>query len=618
MADLGNIAFGIEVRGERDIAKAVSSLDSMQKKLAQVALAERQGAVAAGSLSKSTRQLQNALARQTGDLIGATKAAQSYRRQLMAMDDATLAATVGMQGSLKGFRNIELFAQQAGYQIGDFAVQVQSGTNPLVAFSQQASQLLGFMGPWGAVIGAATAITGGLIMAFTKGGEEALTFSDAISDLQGMITSIEGQFEILNMSAAELSRTYGEGAELVQRFALAHVELSIAQAETRFRDQIVLAQELVSVYADGTKVMGEFGESIDFSEQIRDLAEDFGISRENAADLLDELQNIANADTFDNQVAAVDAFFLKIQELGVPLRNIPDTLREGVLEMIAMTQETEKLKALMERFAAGDTSTGDGGGGGRGRRIKSIQEIIAERQKQIDQELELLSLTRERAAVREIEFDILNKYEGEITDSIREQVTATAEAMAADEERIRQLEELRDRNQAVADTIADSFGKALTSVVDGTKSVKDAFKDMARAIIADLYQMYVVKQITGFISGGINQAMGGGGGFLSSIFGGGRASGGTMSPNTPYLVGERGPELVMPSRQSTVMNADLTAKAMGGGESVNVTQVFNINGNGDEYIMGKIAQAAPRIADATKKSILDERRRGGVYKSVFG
>jgi hypothetical protein len=34
--------------------------------------------------------------------------------------------------------------------------------------------------------------------------------------------------------------------------------------------------------------------------------------------------------------------------------------------------------------------------------------------------------------------------------------------------------------------------------------------------------------------------------------------------------------------------------------------------------MGKIAQAAPRIADATKKSILDERRRGGVYKSVFG
>lgn len=614
MADLGNIAFGIEVRGERDIAKAVSSLDSMQKKLAQVALAERQGAVAAGSLAKSTRQLQNALARQTGDLIGATKAATSYRRQLERMDDATLAAAVGMQGSLKGFRNIELFAQQAGYQIGDFAVQVQSGTNPLVAFSQQASQLLGFMGPWGAVIGAATAITGGLIMAFTKGGEEALTFSDAISDLQGMITSIEGQFDILNMSAAELSRTYGEGAELVQRFALAHVELSIAQAETRFRDQIVLAQDLVSVYADGTKVMDEFGESLDFSSQIRDLAEDFKISEENAADLLDELQDIANADTFDNQVAAVDAFFLKIQELGVPLRNIPDTLREGVLEMIAMTQETEKLKALIERFSKGDTSTGDG----RGRKIKTIQEIIAERQQQIDQELELLSLTRERAAVREIEFDILNKYEGEITDSIREQVAATAEAMAADEERIRQLEELRDRNQAVADSIADNFGKALTSVVDGTKSVKDAFKDMARAIIADLYQMYVVKQITGFISQSISGSLNsGGGGFLGGLFGG-RASGGMMSPNQPYLVGERGPELVMPNRQSTVMNADLTAKALGGGETVNVTQVFNINGNGDEYIMGKIAQAAPKIADVAKTSILNERRRGGVYKSVFG
>ena len=250
---------------------------------------------------------------------------------------------------------------------------------------------------------------------------------------------------------------------------------------------------------------------------------------------------------------------------------------------------------------------------GRGRTTQTIDEIIAKRQEQIRQELELLGLSEERAAVRQIEFELLNSYQGEVTDSIREQVAATAEAMAADEERIRQLEEIRDRNQNIADTIANSFGNALTSVVDGTKSVKEAFKDMARAIIAELYQIFVVKQITGFISNAVMGGLGGGGVKSPKM-----ASGGFMSPNQPYLVGERGPELVMPNRQSTVMNADLTGKALGGGESVNVTQVFNINGNGDEYIMGKIAQAAPRIADATKKSILDERRRGGVYKSVFG
>lgn len=35
--------------------------------------------------------------------------------------------------------------QQTGYQVGDFLVQVQSGTNPMVAFGQQATQLVGVL-----------------------------------------------------------------------------------------------------------------------------------------------------------------------------------------------------------------------------------------------------------------------------------------------------------------------------------------------------------------------------------------------------------------------------------------------------------------------------------------
>lgn len=44
--------------------------------------------------------------------------------------------------------------QQAGYQVGDFIVQVQSGQSALVAFGQQGSQLAGIFGPAGAVVGA--------------------------------------------------------------------------------------------------------------------------------------------------------------------------------------------------------------------------------------------------------------------------------------------------------------------------------------------------------------------------------------------------------------------------------------------------------------------------------
>ena len=40
-------------------------------------------------------------------------------------------------------------AQQAGYQIGDFAVQVANGTSKMQAFGQQAPQLLQIFGPIG-------------------------------------------------------------------------------------------------------------------------------------------------------------------------------------------------------------------------------------------------------------------------------------------------------------------------------------------------------------------------------------------------------------------------------------------------------------------------------------
>jgi hypothetical protein len=53
-------------------------------------------------------------------------------------------------------------AQQAGYQIQDFVVQVQSGTSVFVAFGQQASQLAGALGPGGAVLGAVIALSAAL------------------------------------------------------------------------------------------------------------------------------------------------------------------------------------------------------------------------------------------------------------------------------------------------------------------------------------------------------------------------------------------------------------------------------------------------------------------------
>lgn len=78
-----------------------------------------------------------------------------------------------------------MYAQQAGYQVGDFAVQLQSGTNAGVAFSQQAAQLAGLIpGLAGAVTTFAAIGLGLFIQMMTRSKEEATELDNILSDFK--------------------------------------------------------------------------------------------------------------------------------------------------------------------------------------------------------------------------------------------------------------------------------------------------------------------------------------------------------------------------------------------------------------------------------------------------
>jgi hypothetical protein len=64
---------------------------------------------------------------------------------------------------------------QAGFQIGDFASQVQAGGSALTALSQQGSQLLGVFGVGGAIAGAAltVGILAAQLLGMGKAGDDA-------------------------------------------------------------------------------------------------------------------------------------------------------------------------------------------------------------------------------------------------------------------------------------------------------------------------------------------------------------------------------------------------------------------------------------------------------------
>ena len=123
-----------------------------------------------------------------------------------------------------------------------------------------------------------------------------------------------------------------------------------------------------------------------------------------------------------------------------------------------------------------------------------------------------------------------------------------------------------DANNAAnqAKTYFDTFTRGFEDAfVKFVQTGKFSFKDLANSIIADFARIQAKKALVGLFGGG------GGGGILGSIgkiFG--FADGGNPAIGKPILVGERGPELMIPRNASTIVPNG----ALGGGNmTTNVT-----------------------------------------------
>ncbi len=154
------------------------------------------------------------------------------------------------------------------------------------------------------------------------------------------------------------------------------------------------------------------------------------------------------------------------------------------------------------------------------------------------------------------------------------------EAMAKIDESIGKLtDDGKDKFKELERAI-DGWGKSSAkALADFVTDGKASFSDLARSIINDLLQMAIYQNITGPLFKGISSNMegaGGIGGFLSGIFGGGRASGGPVIPGQYYVVGENGPEVLVPGMSGTVI-----PNGAGGGAGL-VVNIIEAPGKGGE------------------------------------
>jgi hypothetical protein len=169
---------------DRDYLKVQNSQKKFQYSLVEIERAYRKGELTSKQYNRQLVIQSKQLQKLGFDYNRASSQVRQYSFALRNATEEQLNHAQAMSLSGKGMRRFELFAQQAGYQVGDFAVQVQSGTNVAVAFGQQASQLLGFLGPKGAIAGAGIAIATGFLAPLLKSKDATRDLNEELEELE--------------------------------------------------------------------------------------------------------------------------------------------------------------------------------------------------------------------------------------------------------------------------------------------------------------------------------------------------------------------------------------------------------------------------------------------------
>ena len=177
----------------------------------------------------------------------------------------------------------------------------------------------------------------------------------------------------------------------------------------------------------------------------------------------------------------------------------------------------------------------------------------------------------------------------------------------------RDVAELRGQLDGPLAQGVERAGSLIESVLTRTiRTGKIGFDDLKRVALSVLADI-----ASASIRGGLNSLFGGGGSggggqggkgelisagvqLLSSLFKGspGRATGGPVSPGRPFLVGERGPELFVPTSSGSIV-----ANGAGGGRDVRISISVNAPaGTAPETL----ARSSRQVARAVRSALAQE------------
>ncbi len=476
---------------------------------------------------------------------------------------------------------------QLGHQFQDIAVQLQMGMNPMMVLGQQGSQIASVFGTGGPVIGAFLAIGAVIASVFVPSlfaaKREAGEFHEDIVQAAGGVDKLtEAQKRLAEL---DLKLRIQE-----QQTAVEQAQASIEEFEKKI-SSLSKASEGSGRSAKGASLaIKRLGGGTTELEQALALAQaQLAATKEKLADLTGETRDATEA-----QKKLVEAFkeYEKMELARQKLLEISKRKVQG--ESQERIKALEAAKPATQRFAE---------------ESERLRRVIAG----LDGEMSPLEIEAYRVAIEKAAKSILG----------------TGEAAKTAQERTKNLSSAQrqhfDMIHHVGDNALQSLEDSLIGLADGSLSAKDAFKQMAASILRDLLRMqmqagrnrlsgFLTNTFIGLSSGGDASRITTGQGGMGPAQSGPpslRAMGGPVSRNTPYIVGERGPELMIPSGSGRIVPSNELAT----GDSISVN--LNITTGVSQTVRAEIANLMPQIQQAAKSGVLEARQRGGSYSRAL-
>jgi hypothetical protein len=638
MADDLKLIIGVD---DRDLIRSQKEQKKFQANLILIEQAFRKGTITAGRYQSELNKQAKALSNLGGTYRKANSEVRSYAASLRKASTEQLEMSAATVMGGKKMNRFGMISQQVGYQVGDFFVQVQSGTSALVALGQQGTQLAGLLpGLTGAVVGISLAVGTMLARSFMQARDATESSSDSLRAFQKVLKDNQTEVDKTVEKIKALEAGFESVAEAKIREGLKGtrdrikaIEDEISALEnmhpiinaisgaqdgllTILKSKLNLELEALETGKEQLSVILKQNDEFKTQQTIlSDIMSNRDKQRLTSNTLLKDLEQqstllyverTAGKDSlaYSEQKRAIEKenFDLMIMSLGLSGEQLDELQAQYEVlekEKILLKDLTDEEKARLDVILLRQKMVGIGLASGRGGDprqqgtryqqefgYKTIDELIAE-------------------------FESKNK----INKSTQKAIDLT-----------RELTDVQKQQVAIADSVSGAFGNFFMGLVDGTTSAKDAFRSMAADIIQQLYRILVVEQLVQSIKGAVTGAFApasaaGTEGTVApprkptKIFGKYEGGGYTGSgPRSGGLDGKGGFMAMLHPRETVIDHT----KGQGSGGNVNIVQNFSFTANGDDSVRKIIAQAAPQIAKMTQQQIVDSRRRGGAMKAAFG